>query len=173
MPLHYAYDHWTTADDIEEMIHDAFPKALEIPDKDGNLPLHLACLRMRTSIHKFLTDMNFLLAAFPEGLRVKTNDNKQPADLLKLKTVISDDAVISFLYLAVELNLSPHLVNLLLNAVPESFWKQDDIGMPPLHHACTSNTSNLFDIFSVNLMSIEYSLKIRREELHAKYYLSV
>lgn len=83
-PLHTACAHASWATDVVEFIIRESPKhVLAVPDKEGNLPMHLALNGMECSyaIVKNLTDR------YPEALAARTANNQLPIQLAQEKTL--------------------------------------------------------------------------------------
>jgi ankyrin repeat protein len=149
-------------DVIETLIFHA-PETLRNKDsRYGMLPLHCACVYGAS-----LEVLNLLLQADPESVRTKDRLNRTPSQLMREfrryrygngtnehDEDVANNGINYFTeyYNALQINslnalllhracacgFSVHLIKLLLSSFPESSSIQDDNGMTPLHHACST-----------------------------------
>jgi ankyrin repeat protein len=147
-------------DVIETLIFHA-PKTLRNKDsRYGMLPLHCACVYGAS-----LEVLNLLLQADPDSVRTKDRSNRTPSQLMReyrryrydnndhdedvandgISDITEDynefqiNSLNTFLlHKACACGFSVHLIKLLLSSFPESSSIQDDNGMTPLHHACST-----------------------------------
>jgi ankyrin repeat protein len=149
LPLHFAIFR-NPSIDVIKMLYEAYPKALEMQNDDGYLPLHYACCRDASNEDSEacrLKILDLLLTANPGSLDIQVKDGKLPRDILLEHTSGETNCVSE----AIVMNLSKHVVKLLLQTSPDSCTKQDKEGKIPLHYACSNNTL-LFAEFVILLL---------------------
>jgi ankyrin repeat protein len=163
LPIHSAL-YYKAHPYVIKMILDANPKVAKILDRNGKLPIHIACEKFNDG-RDLLEKLDLLLLAYPESISVESANDMLPSDYLKssLKPYDSGDNLIELsdldedfvemmasdadenLFMIHDTIISQYstcLLKLLLQVFPESSTTQDDEGMVPLHYACTSNAPN-------------------------------
>jgi hypothetical protein len=138
------------------MILDAYPKAVEIHDDEGHLPIYYACsLRgslLCTSTEQRLKALctalkriDMVLLTFPESIALSDRSGKSPSDLLERTIFLSECKPLLLLQKVIYDGLSTHVVRLILKAFPESCKRRDKNRMVPLHYACSTNAPHFLD----------------------------
>jgi ankyrin repeat protein len=136
-----------TDNDTVKLIFKLYPEAVKVKSSSGKLPLHFVCHRRVYSSISATAKVELLdlfLTFYPESIGVRTDFGDLPSEILK-QTDREDNKHESLLLEALKMGHSTHLIKLLLEAFPESFLKQDENGMIPLHHACKSEKPNYFE----------------------------
>ena len=158
LPLHFAVFK-NASIDVIKMLYEAYPKALEMQNNDGYLPLHYACCRDASnedSEASKLKILDLLLTANPSSLDIKVKNGKLPRDIL-----IEHSSSVHVISKAIVMNLSKHLVKLLLQAYPDSCSEQDNEGKIPLHYACSNNAHYFFEHVILLLDADSDCLKVK------------
>lgn len=108
-----------------ELLVETYPEALQMRDRCGMLPLHIAL------ILKFDHSVKYLVEQYPDSVRAPTSDGTYPLH-----------------YACIQAKNRMDTVNFLLKKAPEIVRKVDTgLGRLPLHYACSSG-----DLTSVPLL---------------------
>lgn len=134
-PLHLVLGRGVPIDVVQMLVQQA-PETLRMKNSNGKIPLHLAC-RFGAS----LEILDLLLTNYPQGLEVRDNNDKRPSCFLSINDYHSNSITKNkknpfLLHRVISGGFSIPLVQLLLQALPESCTVSDENGMIPLHHAC-------------------------------------
>ena len=103
------------------------PETARIKDKNGNLPLFLACRRSKVSFNV----LRALIQTYPAAVHIKAYGNTCLHHLLHTG------------------NASPENVNLLLSYNPDAVCTLNSFGNLPLHYLCASENPNILTVRSV------------------------
>jgi ankyrin repeat protein len=136
-----------TDNDTVKLIVKFYPGAVKVKSSSGKLPLHYVCHRRvysSISVTAKVVLLDLFLTVYPESIGVRTDLGDLPSQILK-QTNGEDNKQESLLIEALKMGHSTHLIKLLLEAFPESYLKQDENGIVPLHHACKSENPNYFE----------------------------
>jgi len=137
LPLHVACHGGSL--DLIRVLMNANPGSIQARDRIGDLPLHFSCHSGAS-----LEVLNLLIEAYPESIHEKNTYMHKPSQILnRWAHRTGGNLHMSFLHDAVIRDFSVHLIQLLLEAFPESGMVQDENGMTPLHHACTNNSMDV------------------------------
>jgi ankyrin repeat protein len=146
MPLHYACDNALSTPNVVSQLLQVYPDAAKITSSHGCLPLHLACKNPHLEI------MDLLLSAYPASINIPNGHGDLPSVILQkyataatatTTTAANQQQKLHLMHKAIQKDLSPHLIQLLLKAFPESCMALDSDGMLPLHYACSKHPTKL------------------------------
>jgi ankyrin repeat protein len=128
------------------MIFQAYPKATEVQNNEGWLPLLYAlCVNVSSDI------INELFNANPQAAAVQNNDGCLP------------------LHYALANNASSEVINMLFHAHPKAAEVQNNDGCLPLHYACIPKIHLFDNIFAVlNLLISAYPDGIGAKDCYGK-----
>jgi ankyrin repeat protein len=167
LPLHMAVflpfcsaSSFSSRVELVKYLTDAYPPALQVQDKEGNLPLHYA-----TMLHG--SDMiQVLLKAYPDACQVRNSRDRYPLHLL-CDRYLDDDAGAAFIH--------QDDVQACVKACPNALQGLDRFGRTPLHLACNAEYLWRWDILNVLIQGYPAALlmkdKIRRTPLElAKHH---
>lgn len=123
LPLHFICERSYPCNIIEvykvlKLFVDQYPCGIEMEDKNGNIPLHIA---IRNSAPTEV--IKFLIEAFPRGASIRDSDNLFP------------------LHSALMRNASATVIRELLEAYPLAIRLHDNRGEIPLHISLEMNAS--------------------------------
>lgn len=135
--------------DVVKVLLEAYPEAAKISFHHGELLLNQACLDGAP-----LDVLDALLVAYPESIHATDIYGEHPSNCLKFHRDINyggyGGGYMFLLHKAAINGCSVSLVNLLIQAFPESGTMQDDYGMVPLHYACLKSAADIsMDIIMV------------------------
>ena len=150
-PLHVSLSCRLPLDIIVSLVQCA-PKTLQTQDRDGWLPLHHACFVGAT-----FETLNILVEAYPDGLNVENNHSDKPCDILSKQEARYKDLWHS------AVGLSVPLVQLVLQAFPNSCMQPDEQGNVPLHYylrTSDNRASNWLDIVMLLLKASPESFTV-------------
>jgi ankyrin repeat protein len=142
LPIHVACQHDAPVAFLKVLVN-AYPESLLKPDKDGNLPIHYACsLESPDAAH-------YLMDASAESLKRVNKKNKTPLHLACSRYDVSVTLIQDLIQLnenacktrdwqgrlpihsACMWEASTGVIELLLNAYPQSVGEKDDHSMTP------------------------------------------
>ena len=127
LPIHYAC--WNVAPlEVIQALITASPDSIKVEDSARWLPLHWAC-----HYNASLDVLNFLIESHPEGIDHKNRFGQTPLLILKQKKYAEkkDDNNMLPLHNACNNGYSLHIIRLLIQANPQSWTIQDNVGKTP------------------------------------------
>ena len=142
-PLHFSCQQDDISLEIVTILLEACPESVKVVSNNGSwLPIHGAC-QNRASIEV----LDLLLQSYPESLNIRNSYNEKPSQLLKRswEQFPSNDHMF-LLHNACAGKFSELLIQLLLEAFPQSCTLKDDKRMIPLHYACENREPNAVNI---------------------------
>lgn len=139
--------------ELVKYLTDAYPPALQVQDKEGNLPLHYA-----TMLHG--SDMiQVLLKADPDACKMRNSRDRYPLHLLCDRYLDDDGAAF----------IHQDDVQACVDAFPSALQGLDRFGRTPLHLACNAEHLWRWDILNVLIQGYPPALlmkdKIRKTPL--------
>lgn len=103
------------------------PETAQIKDKNGDLPLFLACRRPKVNVNV----LRALIQIYPSAAHVKSYGNTALHQLLQTG------------------NASPENVKLILSCNPDAIRMQNSFGNLPLHYLCASDKPHILTVRTI------------------------
>ncbi len=153
LPIHAAAA--LNSPDFCRKLIEAYPGSERITNDNGSLPFHLACIYNTVATAKYLYQL------YPESINVANNDGWHPihhaiaglenrsnpidsVEVLKFLLEYNPDALSSTGHtplhiICINKNVTLKIVQLLIDAFPDSLCHEDNIGLMPLHQLCCND----------------------------------